>query len=231
MEQKKTGKISKENMHEGHRNRMKSTFLKHGFDAFTDIEKLEFILYYAISQKDTNPIAHNLLDEFGTLDKVLEAPINELTKVEGIGSHAAILIKIILELASAYGKSKCDTKIGSTTSAKNYCINLFQGKSVEEFYVICLAPNNKVLDCKMINRGTVSEVPVEIRNITNTALTNNCDRIIITHNHPKGVEHPSDEDLVFTSKIIYSCVLNNIEVLDHIVVASNKAFSFEEASN
>lgn len=219
----------KDNIHEGHRIRMKQMFLKHGFNAFTDIEKLEFLLYYAFAQKDTNPIAHKLLDTFGSIDKVFEAPYSELTKVEGIGSHAAILIKTILEFASSYGQSKCSSTIGSSESAKEFCTNLFKGKNVEEFYVICLATNNKVLDYKMISRGTASEVPINIRDITNLALANNCERIILAHNHPKGMARPSDEDISFTSRILYSCIINNIEVLDHIITSQQEAFSFEES--
>lgn len=227
MNNKKTTKS--DNIHEGHRSRMKQMFLKHGFNAFTDIEKLEFLLYYAFAQKDTNPIAHKLLDTFGSIDKVFEAPYSELIKVEGIGSHAAILIKTILEFASSYGQSKCSSSIGSSATAKEFCLNLFKGKSVEEFYVICLATNNKVLDCKMISRGTASEVPINIRDITNLSLTNSCERIILAHNHPKGIARPSDEDIAFTSRILYSCIINNIEVLDHIVVSNQEAFSFEES--
>ena len=221
--------IKEENIHQGHRNRMKQMFLKHGFDAFTDIEKLEFLLYYAFAQKDTNPIAHKLLDEFGTIDKILEAPYSELTKVKGIGQHAAILIKLILEFASSYGTSKCDAQINSTSSAKTFCSNLFKGKFVEEFYIICLSSSNKVLDCKRVNKGTASEVAIDIRSLTNIALANQCERIIISHNHPNGKARPSDEDIAFTSKILFSCIINNIEVLDHIIVSNDDSFSFEES--
>lgn len=221
---------SKENqIHKKHRQRMKATFLKHGFSAFSDIEKLEFILYFAIAQKDTNPIAHNLINEFGSFDKVLEAPISALRDVEGVGEHSAILINLMLQIAAEYGKSKNEDIIKGSLSAKNYAANLFKGAFVEEFYVICLNTANRVLTTKLISKGTASAVPVDIRSLTNVALINQCERIIICHNHPKGKARPSDEDLTFTSKILFSCIINNIEVLDHIIVAENEQFSFEEA--
>ena len=223
MEQKK----KTEQIHKNHRTRMKQTYLEHGLDAFSDIEKLEFILYFAIAQKDTNPIAHRLLKEYGSLDRVLEAPIETLSKMEGLGEHSAILLNLMLQVASAYGKNKNEKVIDGIESAKAYAANLFKGKYVEEFYVICLSASNKVICAKCINKGTSNEVPVNIRSITDLAFKHNCERIILTHNHPNGKAFPSDEDIAFTSKILFSCIINNIEVIDHIVVNENSQFSFE----
>lgn len=216
-------------IHEDHRKRMKEVYLKNGLDAFSDIEKLEFILYFGVARKYTNPIAHRLLDEFGSFDKVLEAPIEKLARIEGVGEHTAILLSLLLKVTSAYGKSKCENYIPGTNSAKKYCENLFKGKNVEEFYVICLTSSNRVTSCTMINRGTISEVAVDIRKLTNLAMSSNCERMILAHNHPQGLPRPSDEDVVFTSKILFSCILNSIEVLDHIIVSDVGSFSFEEA--
>ena len=99
-----------ETIHKDHRSRMKETYLKVGFEAFSDIEKLEFILFYAISRKDTNPMAHKLIDTFGSFDKVLEAPIEALIKVDGLGEHSAILLNLFLKTISVYGKTKCATR-------------------------------------------------------------------------------------------------------------------------
>lgn len=218
-----------EKIHKNHRKRMKQTFLEHGLEAFSDIEKLEFILFYAIPQKDTNPLAHKLLSEFGSFDKVLEASVESLEKVEGIGEHSAILLHLILETSSQYGKSRNVNFIDGTETAKIFCRNLFHGTYVEEFYVICLSSTNKVLATKCINKGTSSEVPVNIRSITNVALKNNCERIILAHNHPNGKARPSDEDIAFTAKILFSCIINNIEVIDHLIAAEDDCFSFEES--
>lgn len=217
------------NIHKNHRTRMKDTFLKSGFHAFSDIEKLEMILFYAINQKDTNPIAHKLLDEFKSLDKVLEAPIDRLKRIEGLGEHSAILLKLFLDVANEYGKSKNGVTIKGTIDSKNYCSNLFKGKYVEEFYVICLNSAGYVVNQKLMNSGTSNEVKIEISSITNFTLNNNSNRIIIAHNHPYGEARPSDEDLNFTNKIMMSCLLNDIDVLDHIVVSKNDAYSVAES--
>ncbi len=149
--------------------------------------------------------------------------------VEGIGEHSAMLISSYLKIFECYGKSKCETSIAGTTTAKEYCKNLYKGKSVEEFYMLCLTSSNKVMSCNLVNRGTASEVPVDIRKLTNIIVANNCERVLITHNHPHGPVRPSDEDIAFTAKIVSSCILNSIEVIDHIIVNNETAFSFEEA--
>lgn len=221
----------KTNPHKNHRERMKETYLKHGLDAFSDVEKLEFILYYAIAQKDTNPIAHALLDEFGSFDRVLEAPVEKLMKIDGMGKHSAILLNLLLESFSVYGRNKNVDEIPDTKTAKAFATNLFRSKYVEEFYVICLSPSNKVLATKLINRGSASEVQVEISKITRVAMDNNCERIMLMHNHPQGINKASDEDLAFTSKILVSCIINDIEVIDHIIYGGNgETFSFESSN-
>ena len=83
-------------IHKHHRIRRKASFLNSGFSSFSDIEKLEFILFYSISQKDTNPIAHNLIDAFGSFDAVLEAPIEKLKEVEGVGEHGGYHASILM---------------------------------------------------------------------------------------------------------------------------------------
>ena len=218
-----------ESIHKNHRERMKHSYLSGGFSNFSDIEKLEFILYFAISRKDTNPIAHKLLDEFKTFDKVLEAPIESLAKINGLGEHSAILLHLFLDVLNEYGKSKCDSYINSTTEAKHYASNLYNGVFVEQFYVVCLATNNKVLLCKKIKTGTASEVNVQMKEIVSLALTNNCERVVLVHNHPNGTSMPSDEDISFTAKLTINCIMNDIEIIDHIIAGQNNQFSFEES--
>ena len=97
-------------MHQGHRERMRKKFLLNGFDNFEDHEILEFILFYAIPRKDTNEIAHLLIEKFGSIDTILDAPINLLKEVSGIGESAAIFIKMISSLARTYVERKNSAK-------------------------------------------------------------------------------------------------------------------------
>ena len=229
MKNKNTKSIKSTNqIHANHRERMRDIYLKNGFDAFSEVEILEYMLFFAIPRVDTNPIAHRLLDAFGSIDNVLEAPIPALMKIEGVGYHTALYLNLMLKVINSYTKKKSPNKISSSADAKLYCTKLFTGKTVEEFYIICLSSSNHIISCDRLASGSVSEVNVQIKDITTNIIFRNCDRIIIAHNHPRGVARPSDEDIAFTCNIIANCIMNDVDVLDHIIVGQNKSFSFQE---
>lgn len=227
-ENKEPEKQKPENIHKNHRSRLKSQYLKNGIDALTDIQKLELLLFYAIPQKDTNPLAHELLRKFGDLKGVLSASYNELLHVKGIKENSATLISLINDLLNITYKEAESIKILSSSAAKNYASRLFFNVPVEQFYVICLAKSNRIVSTKLISSGTIDEVNVQIRHITQTAIDNKCNSIIVCHNHPRGLGQVSDEDFSFTYSLICSCLLNNIDVVDHVVVGTDKAVSFFE---
>ena len=111
-------KSEKQNIHKDHRSRLKTQFIENGIDALTDIQKLEMLLFYAIPQKDTNPIAHNLLNEFGSLSNVMSANFNELIKVEGVKENTATLLRFFGSMVNYTGKSDADPLITSSEKAK-----------------------------------------------------------------------------------------------------------------
>ncbi len=216
------------NIHKDHRMRLKSKFLEHGLDPLTDIQKLELMLFYAIPQKDTNPLAHALLDKFGSIKNVLKADYDQLMKIKGIKSNTATFITFLNSLLN-YTEKPFDQKvINSTALARAYAKRLYFNTDVEQFYIICLNHANEVITCELMNTGTTDQVNVQIRNITKIAIDNKCNKIIICHNHPLGMATASDEDLKFTYSIICSCMLNTIEVIDHIIVGRDKAISLAE---
>lgn len=229
MELRKTNEKKKpENIHKNHRSRLKAQFVSSGIGVLTDIQKLELLLFYAIPQKDTNPIAHALLNKFGDIKGVFSASYNDLLAVNGVRENTATLIMLVNDLLNLTYKQSESTRILASSDAKNYASRLFFNVPVEQFYVICLAKSNRIVTTKLINSGTIDEVNVQIRHITQTAIDNKCNSIIVCHNHPRGLGQVSDEDFSFTYSLICSCLLNNIDVIDHIVVGSDKAVSFFE---
>ena len=116
----------------------------------------------------------------------------------------------------------------ATKLAREYCEKFYVGVNLEQFYVVCLSKNNKVIGTKMIKSGTTDEIKVEIRDITEFAISINCNRIIVSHNHPQGSGEMSDEDFRFTYSLVCSCMLNDIDILDHIIVGTDKNYSFSE---
>ena len=214
------------NIHKDHRSRLKNQFLQNGLTALTDIQKLELLLFYAIPQKDTNPIAHNLIDTFGSLKSVLKADTKSLMKVNGVKENTATLISLVNNILNYCTMPESDETISSTEEAKAYASRCFLNVDVEQFYVFCLSKSNRVLKRVLVSSGSSDEVSVQIRTITQIALDSKCNRIIVAHNHPNSEANMSDEDCAFTYSLLCSCVLNSIELLDHIVVGINGATSF-----
>lgn len=221
----KNNNKNEQNIHKDHRKRLKNQFLENGLESMTDIQKLELLLFFAIPQKDTNPIAHRLLDKFGSLKKVFLADYNKLIEVSGVKENSAILIKLLASLHKVINLPSEIHSIEGVSEAKQFCNRLFVGVDVEQFYVICLSKNNSILKYKMIQSGSTDEVYLQIRSITQFAIDNKCSRIIVCHNHPTGLAVMSDEDASFTYNLLCSCLLNSIEIVDHIIVGMDKTIS------
>ena len=129
------------NIHKGHRKRLKKEFLEHGTDGFSEVRALELLLFYALARQDTNPLAHRLLDRFGSLHGVLSASVVELCTVDGIAENTAILIRLIPEMfrLSEYGRRQIkNDRIDSSFTAGNIASSCFAGESNEKFMLFCL---------------------------------------------------------------------------------------------
>ena len=224
----KTEKSKNGNIHKDHRSRLKNQFVQNGIDALTDVQKLELLLFYAIPQKDTNPISHKLINEFGSLSSVMSAGFHELTRVDGVKDNAATLIKFFGSMLNYCGRPDGDELLTSSSKTKEFVTKYFNHIDVEQFYVFCLTKSNCVKKAFLINSGSTSEVNVQIRNITEKAVETNCNRMIIAHNHPHGKAIMSAQDCRFTYSLLCSCILNNIELLDHIIVGTDQTISLYE---
>lgn len=226
-------KITKEerNIHAEHRKRVKRKYVTSGLEQFADHEVLEMLLYFSIPQMDTNPIAHRLMKHFHNLSSVFDASIDELTEVPGVGEHSAILINLIPALMRRYtkDKSKAISIIENQQMAKEYLTKLYDCSEIEQFFIICLRPDNSIIDSTCLSVGTCSKVEIQIRELTRYVFKNKCERIIIAHNHPHSIAEPSEEDILMTHKLVSSCVLNDIEILDHLIIAPDGVFSFSKA--
>jgi DNA repair protein RadC len=217
-------------MHQGHRERIKNRFLNEGLDHFNQHQVLEFLLFYTIPRKDTNPLAHTLVKRYGSLVGVLEAGYEDLAKVEGISRNTAIFLSLIPHLCRRYINDKQGNKpqLNSSAKAGEYARTLFYGRQYEMFYVICLDSQNRVNHAALVHEGTIDSAPVYPRLIVETALRHKAAAMILAHNHPGGSLKPSAADLDATRKICNACDAISIRVVDHIVVAGDKYFSFAD---
>lgn len=217
-------------LHEGHRQRVKTRYLKEGLDSFEDHQVLELLLFYCIPMKDTNEIAHRMIREFGTLSGLFEADPKDICRRCGVTENVAIFVSLIPSLARRYFKGKWGEKpsLSSSSAAGNYAVSLFTGRIYEAFFVICLDAQNRVNYAALVHEGTINEAPVYPRLIVEAALRHQANTVILAHNHPGGSLQPSSADLEVTRKISTALKSISINVVDHIIVAGDKYMSFAE---
>lgn len=217
-------------MHAGHRNRVRNRFISEGLDTFEDHQVLELLLYYCIPRRDTNELAHRMIKEFGSLAGLFEAEPKDIEKRCGVSENTAILISMIPSLARRYFKVKWGDKpqLSSSTKAGEYTTSLFAGRTYEAFYVICLDAQNRVNHADLVQEGTLTEAPVYPRLVVETVLRHRACNIILAHNHPGGSLQPSKADIEITDRIEKALEAISVRVVDHIIVAGDKYFSFKE---
>ena len=178
-----------ENVHAGHRARLRERFLREGLDGFSEHEVLELLLTYAIPYKDVNPLAHALIARFGSLAGVLEADAAELRQVSGIGENAAVLLSLMPALLGRYQKSAMGERpiLSNFAQAQTFCGALFFGAHDERFYIVCLDKSARVIHTEMLHRGTIDEVAVYPRPVVEIALRHHAHAVLLAHNHPGGI--------------------------------------------
>lgn len=218
-------------IHDGHRQRLKNRFRQEGLDKFDEIQVLELLLFYAIPQKDTNPLAHRLLDHFGSLAQVLEAPAVELEKISGVGTNAATLLTLTTALARYYmvNRTAQNTVLTSTEKCGDYLLPYFVGRRNETVFLLCIDAKCKVLGCKEVGEGSVNSASVPIRRIVEMALGMNATSVILAHNHPSGLALPSGEDVQTTRRLAAALDAVDITLADHIVVADDDYVSLVQS--
>ena len=217
-----------ESIHSGHREKMRKRFINDkGFENFEDHQILELLLFYANTRSDTNPLAHELIDAFGSLKGVLEARPEQLMQVKGIGEKQAVLISMVVPLTRVWHRCAMAVpeRIGNSREAENYCLSILAGERTERFYVISLNAKCNVLGRRKISEGSLSEVSAYPRMVMETALNYNAHSVLLCHNHPGGTCAPSPEDISSTLQL--QRLLNGVGilVLDHIIVAGDRTYS------
>jgi DNA repair protein RadC len=218
-------------MHDGHRQRLKARFRTEGLDNFDEVQVLELLLFYCIPRIDTNPLAHRLLDRFGSLAQVLEAPASELERVEGMGSNAATFLSLTTAVGRYYlvNRSGQNTILNTTEKCGQYLISHFYGRRNETVFLLCLDAKCKLLCCREIGEGSVNSAGIPVRRIVETALAANATSVVLAHNHPSGIATPSTEDVYTTRRV--AAALETVEVVlaDHIVVADDDFVSLAQS--
>jgi len=218
-------------VHDEHRKRLKTQFAEHGLDSFADHVVLELLLFYALPRVDTNELAHRLIDHFGGLDGVLEAPAEALAKFPGLGWSSALLLRLMLPISRRYGliKSRGGQILDSAERAGAYLVPLFAYERDEVALAVCLDSKLQALCHKEISRGVATATDISIRKIVELALSQNASGVLLAHNHISGIAIPSPDDRVTTEQIKNALSPIGIRLVDHIVVAGDDFVSMSDS--
>ena len=219
-------------IHDGHREKRRRRFLSGGLEQFADHEALELLLYYAIPRRDTNPIAHALIDRYGSLSAVLAAPVEDLQKVEGIGESAAILLKLVPRLCAKARLADADRQeliLNTASRAGAYLLERFYGEQNEVIYQLCLDRKGKLLACKKLGEGSIASAALDVRKLVENAILHSASSVVLAHNHPSGIASPSHEDYAATDRARNALETIGVALADHIIVADGDFVSLAES--
>ncbi|MCI7712355.1 MAG: DNA repair protein RadC [Clostridiales bacterium] len=218
-------------IHDGHREKMRRRFLQGGLEPFADHEALELLLYYAIPRRDTNPIAHALMERYGSLAAVLDAPAEDLQKVEGVGESAAVLLKLVPQLyrKARLAEAERETVLNSSERAGAYLLERFAGEKHEVVYALYLDRKGKLIACRRLGEGGISSAGLDIRRLLEQALLTSASAVILSHNHPSGVALPSADDYMATDRAKSALGSIGVQLADHIIVADQDFVSMADS--
>lgn len=218
--------------HKGHRKRIRDRVRKESLEHFQDYQVLEYALTFVLPYKDTNLIAHELINKFGSLYAVLEADEEELMQVEGISEVSAHFLSHLLEIYRYYEqeKAKQTVTVISPDEVYKFVKQFFKGKLVEEIYLVSLSPNNKVVSIDKISQGTNCSAQADMRKIMELVTRRKVSNIVIAHNHPKGSCEPSDDDNNFTKMLVTSLTLSGCHLMDHLIIGEDDHYSYRRSS-
>ncbi len=225
----KTGEMKTVNAHEGHRKRLRQRVEENGIETLQSHEVLEYLLFYSIPRRDTNEIAHRLLERFGSLSAVFEASTEELEKVDGISHVSASLLSSMPGIAQKYMTDRWKDRpvLKDTASLGAYLCDLFLGEKNEAFYMLSFDASCKLLKSDIIVRGTISETSVPARTLVEKVLSSNASAVVFSHNHPGGNTIASKADYEVTKSLVALFTSLSIKVIDHIIVSGMRYSSMK----
>jgi DNA repair protein RadC len=217
----------------GHRQRLRERFLKSGLAGFADYEVVELLLTLAVPRVDVKQPAKALITRFGNLRGILDAPIEDLRAVPGIGGVTPVALQVIKATATLYLQQ---TGEGHDSLADLARLSEFWRMRIgalqnEVFEVAYLDSGYRLLrdGVETLEEGTVDRATVYPRRVIEAALRRSAAGIVLAHNHPNGILTPSEHDKVLTRAIVLAAETVNLKVVDHLIVSAQETFSFRKA--
>lgn len=214
--------VKKSNSNFGHRKRLREKFLQFGLSGFHDYEIVELLLTLGTPRRDCKPMAKDLIAKFGSLSAVLDAPVEELVEIKGVGSVNVFGLKLSQAVSEIYQKEKVEVSLNLSSPSEIYSFLKEKiGKEHKEHFVVLFfdTKNNLIVD--NVSVGTLNASLAHPREIFQKAIANNASHVVVAHNHPSGDHTPSQEDIEITKRLIEAGNIIGITFVDHLVVSKN----------
>ncbi len=210
---------------------MMQRFRTEGLDHFDQVQVLELLLFYCIPRKDTNELAHKLIDRFGSVSRVMDASVSELMKVPGVGEYVATFLHLTKEAGRYYqvDSAQKGVQIKDTDDCGNYLLPYFIGRQVETVFLLCLNANCNVICCREVGTGEINSAVISPRTVVEIALAEKASTVVLAHNHPSGVALPSQEDVMTTRRLAAALATVDVALFDHLIVADDDYVSLAQS--
>ncbi len=227
-QEKKTAKHS----HAGHRIRLRERYRKNGLSGFQQHEILELLLSFVVARRDTNELAHKLLDKFGSINNVMDTPYEVLKEFNGIGEVVATFLKFVPEFLDMYIKDAGSPKkiIQKGDEVKAILEPMMTTLGHENLAIVMIASNDTYLGCEILSNGKSDYVNINPDKIIGIINRYNAKRVVLAHNHPSGLNTPSVDDISFTKHTFMMLRAIGVDMLDHLIYSRNnpQPFSFND---
>lgn len=216
----------------GHRERLRKRFMKNGFQGMADYEVIELLLTFAIPRKDVKECAKELIGRFGNLRGILDAPIEELTRIKGVGEVTPVLFRAVRDIISLYLQQTNENQ--EVLSDQNRLYEFWKariGTNPNEVFMVGYLDSGCRLmrdGVETLEEGTIDRATVYPRRLVEAALRRGAAAIVLAHNHPNGDARPSEQDKLITKALVLAAAAVQLKVLDHVIVTSDQVFSFRQ---
>lgn len=212
-------------LHQGHRQRMRDRYAQTGLTGFQPHEILEMVLYCAIPKKDVNPLAHALINRFGSLDAVLSASREELLSVSGVGERTCDLIQTLSDACRFYEENRFADRqrIGTIEAAVRHVYPLYSGGAAREMAVLYEDGSGCVLSAQRFPWRTTE--PAAVREVLSLALQLNAHSVILVFRRPGTARKPAQAELNAISPLILALSQSEIYVVDYLILTGTKVLS------
>ncbi len=218
------------NEHTGHRNRLRDNYLQSGIEGMADHQVLELLLTYALPRVDVNPLAHRLLNRFGSLQEVFSAKPDQLRQVEGVGDATAVFLSLLGDvdrrmLLQRFSDHHRRPVLATPSTLGGYILGLSLNDRYETLRLVCLNRKYELIWEGVISAGSLTEVLADPRPILETALVHKACFIALSHNHPSGDLTPSREDEAAAQRIEAAAEAMGIGVADQFILGRAALYS------